>query len=925
MPFDTRIWTEFCGELESRVSGLTSELSSAWNDVSALTEVQGGAFATLKDSGPRGDGLQSLNGLFQTAAVRLLTEPLAVYSQKRPLQRSLAALEENESAIGDLLRRLPKAAELSGQDLTSLPGADPRSLVGVWRSWQGKPKAIPLRDATADHIQQLILARAALDGAFQLLLAESSLHLLAPWQTCRRAFLAALTQSEWDRVDVGSARAWWIDAAQRREQRAALLLKQYDTWAQSISAAIAVALLWSPHPAGQSRRAKWTKEHQKHASFWTRQQRAVRAVMDLELHMAQLARDVTAETMASLEAVSAEYTELMAELDTVIAWLRQRPEGEEAALFPQPKASLLSAEERLSGWLRQASGKARAELPVTLETVEPHRGLPGWRKPWRDLEPAKEFQSALAAGAPILLSGFQEAEAAHRAIIREIERAREVVNFGVETARLEPGAGDALAREAVTNALSLLNYKKETTPEIRPVAEASAAHAEAVVLLECDIALEKNRVGLLARVTRQRGGEALRQLGGLARKGVQAGSRRLWGVTRGAYRWALLKIGWIAAPRQPAAPVVQRPDLAETLEVHLRARDLPMIYRRLFRLAPVEDPRFLVGRDAEMAGFSDALQRWESGRGACVIVIGARGSGKTSLVNCAISRVFAGREVIRGQFCERLRTPAQTAGFVRGLLRIPADVELAAGLCERPRVVVVEEFERTFLRTVNGFDALKALLSLMYATGRSTFWVFSVNETAYRYLDAVAGIGRHFSHHINAMSVAQEDLTGAILQRHGLSGLRLEFAPLPEQDPRVSRIRRFLGFEQDPQRLFLEALYEQSEGIFRAAFELWQGSVERVEGGIVHMRQPLTPDYQKLRAEMTLQDCFLLKAILQHGSLTPDELTQVLAMSREESVRQLERLQLLEVLEPEPDGPGVRVRPEAGRLVRETLSHRNLL
>ena len=315
----------------------------------------------------------------------------------------------------------------------------------------------------------------------------------------------------------------------------------------------------------------------------------------------------------------------------------------------------------------------------------------------------------------------------------------------------------------------------------------------------------------------------------------------------------------------------------------------------------------------------------KAGKGASVIVIGARGSGKTSLINCAASGVFPDCEVVRGQFCERLVTAAQMAGFLRDLLRIPADADVVAALGERRRVVLVEEFERTFLRTINGFAALRMLLDLMYATGRSTLWVFSVNETAYRYLDAVVGLGRHFSHRINAMSVKQDDLTNAILQRHNFSGLRLEFAPLPEEDPRVSGIRRFLGFEQDPQKLFLDALYEQSEGIFRAAFELWQGSIERVEGGIVHMRQPLAPDYQRLAAEMTLEDCFVLKAILQHGSLTAEEIAQVLAMSREESLRQLERLHLLDVLEPEPAGPGVRVRPEAGRLVRETLSRRNLV
>ncbi len=926
MPLNSDLWNGFSKDLELRTVHFASELAGSWKDLSALTEVQRQAFASLKNPERMAGRPQNLETFFENAQPVLLTEPLAVYGQKRPLQRSIAALEEHESVFGDLLRRLPRVEELSGRDIVEFTGADRNSPRGLWRSLHRKRRAVHLRDAIQSYFQRIVLERAAIDGAFQLLLAQAALHLLVPWQTLRRAFLSELTQSEGERTDVEAARNWWTDVADRHQQRATALLARYETWTESASSAIAKELVRKPYPASQRSRAKWDKEHQRHLSFWSRQQRAVRSVIDLELHLANLARSTTREAIAGINALDVEHTELMQELDTAIGWLEQWPDGLESESFPQPKARLLSCDERLAEWMRRTSGAARQELPIAIETVEPRMPLPGWRKPWRDLEPARVFLAALsAAGAPVMAAGLREAEAVHRAVVREIERAREVVEFGFETARLERGVGQAFAGEAVRNALTLLTFQKGVTSEIRPTAEASAAHALAAVLLECGVALERSRIGLLAHVTRRHGREAWRQLRGVAEKGVQSGSRQSWAAARHAYRWALLKIGWIAAPGQAAAPVIRRADLAEALEIQFHARDLPMIYRRLFRLAPVEDPRFLVGREAEMAGFAEALQCWEAGKGASVIVIGARGSGKTSLINCTATGVFAHCDVVRGQFCERLQTSEQMTGFVRALLEIPTDADITAALAERRRVVLLEEFERTFLRTVNGFEALRVLFDLMYSTGRSTLWVFSVNETAYRYLDAVVGLGRHFSHHINAMSVRQEDLTSAILQRHGLSGLRLEFAPLPEEDPRVSGVRRFLGFEQDPQRLFLDALYEQSEGIFRAAFELWQGSIERVEGGVVHMRQPLAPDYLRLAAEMTLEDCFMLKAILQHGSLTAEELARVLAASREESLRQLERLNLLEVLEPEPAGPGVRVRPEAGKLVRETLSRRNLL
>jgi hypothetical protein len=175
------------------------------------------------------------------------------------------------------------------------------------------------------------------------------------------------------------------------------------------------------------------------------------------------------------------------------------------------------------------------------------------------------------------------------------------------------------------------------------------------------------------------------------------------------------------------------------------------------------------------------------------------------------------------------------------------------------------------------------------------------------------------------MSIGQEDLMRAILQRHNLSGLKLSFAPPPPEDPRVSRLRKAFGLEREPQRLFSEALYEQSEGVFRSAFELWQASIERAEAGVVEMRQPLAPNFTALGRELKQTDHFTLVAVLQHGSLTEAELAEVLCENVEASQLRLDRLRALEILEPDPLHPGIRLRAEARRFVVDTLLRVNLL
>lgn len=139
------------------------------------------------------------------------------------------------------------------------------------------------------------------------------------------------------------------------------------------------------------------------------------------------------------------------------------------------------------------------------------------------------------------------------------------------------------------------------------VMERSLAEGTAVPLLESEIALERRRLGLAAHLAPESGVRAAGQLAGLFVEGVRAAGVAARRAVQRGYEVLLIRIGWEAPPRQRVEPVERRADLRSILAVTFGSRDLPMIYRRLFRLSPVEDPRFLVGREREMAGIAGAL------------------------------------------------------------------------------------------------------------------------------------------------------------------------------------------------------------------------------------------------------------------------------------------------------------------------------
>jgi len=186
-------------------------------------------------------------------------------------------------------------------------------------------------------------------------------------------------------------------------------------------------------------------------------------------------------------------------------------------------------------------------------------------------------------------------------------------------------------------------------------------------------------------------------------------------------------------------------------------------------------------------------------------------------------------------------------------------------------------------------------------------------------------LGASFSHRLNISAAGRAELREAILRRHALSGLRVQFPPPPQSHALADRLRAFLQGPADPEALFFEALARESAGIYRTALELWLGHVEAIEAGVLYLKPIATPDLSRVIEDLDLDDVFTLVAILQHGSLTPEEHALVFQRSISASRAQLDELLARELIEPDPDRPGLRVRPEASRVVRDALYRRNLL
>jgi hypothetical protein len=304
------------------------------------------------------------------------------------------------------------------------------------------------------------------------------------------------------------------------------------------------------------------------------------------------------------------------------------------------------------------------------------------------------------------------------ATLREVEQSKEIVAYWSDAAPSRTGDTVELMAEARHNAIASLIGHLQVTGESRQL-DAETIAAFWTWEKKGSISIEADLYGWVPLVQRPR----RRMFVDIA---SDASRLKAKGAMHGAGRWTSKRVDHVMeaiggrVPSQPSLPpVVRRTTLRDTLSLPATNSDLPALYRLLFRVAPVEDRRFLVGRNQELAGLEQAVGDWEAGRFAACLLIGARGSGKTSLLNCATRDIFSRHHLVRAEFQERILSPAELDRFLRDLLSLREGVDLETAIRQERRVLILEEAERIFLRKVGGFAAARYLSHLIHRPRRA--------------------------------------------------------------------------------------------------------------------------------------------------------------------------------------------------------------
>jgi hypothetical protein len=315
---------------------------------------------------------------------------------------------------------------------------------------------------------------------------------------------------------------------------------------------------------------------------------------------------------------------------------------------------------------------------------------------------------------------------------------------------------------------------------------------------------------------------------------------------------------------------------------------LPYVYRRLFQISPLENERLYVQRVLEEEQLEKAYISWLNGNYASVIISAEKGSGVTSLIKIFQQKLESKNTVRRLSIMPTVYNPDLLLKTFSKALRSARFLnfdELIEFLNkkENNQVIVVENLQHLYLRTVKGFVCLKLLTEIISKTSKNIFWITSSTLYANVFLNEAIRLNDTFSHHIFLKQLQTDEILELIKKRNSISGYNIVY----ESSSQVSERKDFenLAYEQQQnllERKFFDSLNKFAESNISLALLFWLTSISKMdERNVV-----INTDFQisdSILDSLSAEKIFVLKALLLHDGLGVNDLSKAINYSLNET------------------------------------------
>lgn len=343
---------------------------------------------------------------------------------------------------------------------------------------------------------------------------------------------------------------------------------------------------------------------------------------------------------------------------------------------------------------------------------------------------------------------------------------------------------------------------------------------------------------------------------------------------------------------------VQKTNIAALLhDVDQKYRQLPYIYRRLFDFKRPADQSFFVKHHPHFETASKAYELWKSDFPSSIAILGEKGSGRTTELNYLRTEVFVNDRVEMIDFNRTVHKEKDLLEVLCKQLKISqkkSGEEIVALLTRRRKktVIVIENLQNCFLRTVNGYEAIDTLLYLISETKDKVLWVCSCSKYAWNFLNVAVKIGDYFSHSVMIDNQPAANIAEIISRRQVASGYQLEI--IPDDSTKSSRAFKKLLDDDEKrheylQKVLFERLNKMAEGNATVAMIYWIRCIRKIESAQIQIELLEGTGIEYL-SELDSQTLFVLAAFVLHDVLGAEQLAECLNFSPKNAETIISRL-----------------------------------
>lgn len=320
------------------------------------------------------------------------------------------------------------------------------------------------------------------------------------------------------------------------------------------------------------------------------------------------------------------------------------------------------------------------------------------------------------------------------------------------------------------------------------------------------------------------------------------------------------------------------------LESQQKIDRLPLIYKRLYQIEPLEDLELFEGREDEFFTLKKAFESWQKGHYAASIIIGEKWGGLSSFLTYALARAQFPYKVTRLVVNDNGYSREHLVSVFKKLLEndeFEEVTDIITYLNEVPhRIIVLEDIQNLFLRKIYGFEALQCLFQLINQTYKNIFWIASTTAYSWTYLTKTVNINEYFSYAITLKSLTDEQINNLIWKRNRISGFKILF----EADAMQVNQRSFKKLNYEQQQIELKKKYFSDLNAFAKsnislALIYWLLSTREIDDTSITIGTFKKPNLNFI-SMLSADKLYALHALILHDGLNLEQLSIVMQKSK---------------------------------------------